>query len=181
MMDAARYATGKTFADFVASAHEYRELWTIGERRAEVPAEIVKQLCGCIDPVRIVVLNEDWCLDAVGSVPYIAKLAQLVPDIDVRIFGRDVNPDLMDAHLTKGGRSIPAAILYDRDWREMGWWGPRPCELQEWVKQTGVDLPKPDRYHYVRQWYARDRGASTLHELADLITAVTSRPGAVMR
>jgi hypothetical protein len=53
------------------------------------------------------VLSEDWCGDAVNSVPYLARLAELAPNLDLRVLARDENPDLMDAHLTRGSRSIP--------------------------------------------------------------------------
>ncbi len=168
-MDATRFATGQSFDDFVASAREYPELWRIGAKRAAVPASVVADLIGLAQPLHIVVLNEDWCLDAVSTVPPIAKLAEFVPMLDVRILGRDANPDLMDAHLTAGGRSIPMVIVYDRDWTERGWWGPRPAALQLWVKTVGATVAKAEKYHFVRTWYARDRGETTLRELADVI------------
>jgi hypothetical protein len=69
----------------------------------------------------------------------------------------------MDAHLTGGrSRSIPVIIVYDEDFNEMGWWGPRPGPLQEWVLGEGQALSKEDRYREVRRWYARDRGRTTL-------------------
>ncbi len=169
MMNATRFAAGQTFEEFVASATEYAELWRIGAKRAEVPASVVSDLITLARPLHVVVLNEDWCLDAVSTVPPIAKLAELVPDLDVRILGRDANPDLMNAHLTAGGRSIPVAIVYDENWNELGWWGPRPATLQEWVRITGKMVTKQEKYHYIRTWYARDRGETTLRELADIL------------
>ncbi len=169
MMNATRFATGQTFEDFVASAKEYPELWRLGAKRAEVPASVVADLMTLSQPLHLVVLNEDWCLDAVGTVPPIAKLGELIPELDVVIMGRDVNPDLMDAHLTGGGRSIPVVIAYDHEWKELGWWGPRPAPLQQWVKSVGMSVPKEEKYHYVRTWYARDRGETTLREVADLL------------
>lgn len=174
-MNAARFATGQTFDDFVASAKEYHELWRMGAKRAEVPASVVADLITLSQPLHLVVLNEDWCLDAVGTVPPIAKLGELVPDIDIVVMGRDLNPDLMDAHLTDGGRSIPLVIVYDDEWKELGWWGPRPAPLQQWVKSVGMSVPKEEKYHYVRTWYARDRGETTLREIADLLLRCCDR------
>jgi len=171
MMDATRYLTGQTFDEFVVSAVKYQELWMLGARRASVPADVIERLDTLTTPVHLLALNEDWCLDAVGSVPYVAKLASENALIDFRSLGRDANPDLMDTHLTGTSRSIPVVIAYDADWKELGWWGPRPRELQEWATTTGTVIPKPDRYHYIRHWYARDHGASTLRELADVLTS----------
>jgi len=169
MMDADRFLQGQTLEEFVTAAMKYQELWTLGAKRATVPADVIEQFDTLRTPVRFIALNEDWCLDAVGVVPYVSKLADEHPLVEFRSFGRDANPDLMDAHLTGKSRSIPVVIAYDVDWNELGWWGPRPAVLQEWVRAEGDLLPKPERYHYMRQWYARDRGATSLREIADMV------------
>jgi len=169
MMDADRFLKGQTFDEFVTTATKYQELWTLGAKRATVPADVIERFDTLRTPVRLIALNEDWCLDAVGVVPYVSKLAAENPLVEFRSFGRDANPDLMDAHLTGVSRSIPVVIAYDADWSELGWWGPRPTELQKWVKTEGDLLPKPERYHYMRQWYARDHGATPLREIADMV------------
>ena len=75
-----------------------------------------------------------------------------------------------DAHLTNGrSRSIPVVIVYDEEFNEVGWWGPRPSEVQRWVIDEGLSLPTPERYKIVRQWYAKDKGESTLRELLEVI------------
>lgn len=174
LMDATRYATGQPFEEFLSNVHKYEDLWHSVTKRVEIPAELVKQIeiTGC--PWHVVVVTEDWCIDAIATLPPLAKLADLVEGMDLRVFGRDSNPDLMDAHLTNGGRAIPIAILYDGDWIERGWWGPRPAPLQSWVKTTGITLEKSEKYREIRTWYARDHGKTTLREFADLITAAVT-------
>lgn len=168
-MDATRFVTGQTLEEFVAGATKYQELWTLGARRAAVPADVVERLRTLTSPVRLVALNEDWCLDAVGVIPYVSKLSEENRLVEFRNFSRDANPDLMDAHLTGVSRSIPVIIAYDSDWTELGWWGPRPRELQRWVMGEGAQLPKPERYLYMRQWYARDHGATPLREITAMV------------
>jgi thioredoxin family protein len=106
----------------------------------------------------------------VNTLPVIAKLASLVPEmVDLRVVGRDANPDLMDSHLTGTSRSIPVVIVLDDGYMDRGWWGPRPKELQAWTVGSGKALEKADRYREIRRWYARDRGLSTLEELVTLM------------
>ncbi len=169
MMDRSRFESAQTFTQFVESATNLAELWHIGAKRAEIEARIVCDLEKVSRRINIAILNEDWCLDAVGSVPYIAKLADLIAPLEVRLLGREANPDLMDSHLTNGGRSIPLAIVYDEDWREIGTWGPRPAPLQEWVRSTGLGLAPAEKYHHVRQWYARDHGKTSIRELVKVV------------
>ena len=121
------------------------------------------------------VMVEDWCGDAVNTVPLLARLAELVPSFDLRIVGRDASPDLMDAHLTAGTRSIPVVMALDGSFSECGWWGPRPTELQEWVVAEGVQLEKAERYRKVRTWYARDRGRTTLDEVLQILERASRR------
>ncbi len=85
---------------------------------------------------------------------------------------------LMDTHLTNGSRSIPVVIVYDEGFNELGYWGPRPTELQEWVLASGLQLPSKDRYREVRRWYARDRGRTTAHEVLDQIRSAIRRRAA---
>lgn len=172
MMNAARYSSGAPFADFVDHATKYEELWRIGWKHASVPAELVAELVDVRGPLHLVNLNEDWCFDAISTTPAIAKLAELLPCADLRVFGRDTNLDLMDAHLSgpEGkSRAIPVVIVYDGEWRERGWWGSRPAPLQEWVETEGPKLEKAEKYRYIRQWYARDHARTTLREIADLL------------
>jgi hypothetical protein len=90
-------------------------------------------------------------------------------DEDGALLGREANPDLMDAHLTNGSRSIPVVMVLDSRYEERGWWGPRPTELQAWVMREGMRLSKTDRYRELRRWYARDRGLTTLSEVVMLL------------
>ena len=63
--------------------------------------------------------------------PYLARLQEALPNFELRVLSRDENPDLMDAHLTNGTRSIPVVMILDQEFREVAWWGPRPRPLQE--------------------------------------------------
>lgn len=113
---------------------------------------------------RLLVLAADWCGDSANTVPVLARLVDLVPGLELRILERDQYLAVMDRYLTNGSRSIPVAIALDEDFRELGYWGPRPAVLQEWVMARKV-MPTPQRYAYARGWYARDKGESTLREL----------------
>jgi hypothetical protein len=178
LMDATRYAAGQTFEEFLSNVHEYEDLWHSVTKRVEIPAELIAEVETTACPWHVVVLTEDWCIDAITTVPPLATLAELVEGMDLRVFGRDDNPDLMNGHLTNGGRAIPIAILYDGDWIERGWWGPRPAPLQSWVKTIGITLEKPEKYREIRTWYARDHGKTTLREFVDLITTAAKEENA---
>jgi hypothetical protein len=162
------YRAGLTFADFLESAEANAELWKDIYRRATVSDEAVRRARRFIGKVCLLVVSADWCGDAVNTVPYIARLADDA-GLDLRIIDRDAHPHVIDAHLTRGARSIPVAILLDRSHREMNWWGPRPTVLQQWFQEQGKQLPGGERYRELRRWYATDRGHSTVDEIVRML------------
>jgi len=88
----------------------------------------------------------------------------------LRVLARDEFPEVVNAYLTNGTRSIPIAIGLDEEFRELGHWGPRPLPLQAWMLANKAMIPSPQRYAYARQWYARDRGVTTLEEMLNVVT-----------
>lgn len=145
-------------------------LWDGIYRRVSVPAWAVER-AAAIAPLRLLVITEDWCGDAVNTVPVVARLAEETPGVELRVLPRDSFPAVMDRYLTGGSRSIPIVIGLDRSFRELGHWGPRPTELQAWVMANKETMPKDERYAKVRQWYARDRGETTLREVLAAVGA----------
>lgn len=158
------------FHDFVAASESHRGLWEGIYRLARVPDWAVDALGG--QSLRLLVLAEDWCGDASNTVPFLARWAEVAPGADLRILRRDENVAVMHRYLTNGTRSIPIVILLDAEFTEIGFWGPRPVALQEWVLARKGSMPKAELYPQVRKWYARDRGETTLRE-------VLARAGAV--
>ena len=114
---------------------------------------------------RLLVIAEDWCGDASSTIPIVARFADTVPGMELRLIRRDEYPELMDRYLTNGSRSIPIVIVLDESFQELGHWGPRPAALQAWVLENRPKVPKAELYPQVRKWYARDRGETTLREV----------------
>ena len=166
-----RFARALPFGEFVAAARKHPELWRDMAARARVPMEMVLRARELLAPRHLLVLLEDWCGDAINSVPYLDALASAVPQLDLRVLQRDRHPDLMDAHLSLGGRrAIPVVIVLDEQYQERGWWGSRPVALQQWFETPEAQaMTSGDRYREIRRWYARDRGWTTLSEVIDLL------------
>lgn len=172
----ALWDSGQTFDTFVAASGTHRALWEGIYRIARLP----DWAGGAVLPGvrRLLVIAEDWCGDAVNTVPILAKLADATPGLELRIILRDPNPEVMDRYLTNGSRSIPIVIALDEEFRELGHWGPRPFELQRWVMDHRATVPKSELYPKVRTWYARDRGETTVREVLGIAGAATAGPPA---
>jgi Thioredoxin len=164
-----RYNAGMTWEQFLQGAKKNQDLWRAVYKLARVPQESVDRVRSLHGRWHLLILSEDWCGDAVNTVPLVVRLVEGAPDLDCRLLARDENPDIMDTHLTNGSRSIPLVIVLDEQYQECRWWGPRPRELQEWVLTQGLALPKEERYREVRRWYVRDRGLTTVREVVEML------------
>ena len=158
------------FEPWLAAAEDLVDLWTSAYGRASADPAMVARAEDVVGEWKLIVLTEDWCLDATATVPPVARLAEAARNVELRVLDRDDHLDLMDAHLTNGrARSIPVVILLDASGAERAWWGPRPSDLQAWFEGAGQEVEKEARYRELRKWYARDRGASTVREVVEMI------------
>ncbi|MBA3343623.1 MAG: thioredoxin family protein [Gemmatimonadaceae bacterium] len=164
-----RFAGGESFSALLSRPKGNDDLWNAVYKRAELDRDALDRLTRVTGEWHLLVLNEPWCGDSLNILPVIARLEEASSNIDMRMIGRDTNPDLMSAHLTGTSRSIPIVLVLDDSFAERGWWGPRPAALQRWVLEEGLALPKPDRYRHIRGWYARDRGKAVVSEILGII------------
>jgi hypothetical protein len=176
-----RFRGATTFEALLGSVQKNVELWTAMWRHARVDEEYVRRVSALPGRWHLLALSEDWCGDAVNTVPVVARLAERCPNVELRVLARDENPDIMDAHLTGTSRSIPVIIVLDDAYEERGWWGPRPTVLQHWVSGQGQLLEKSARYREARTWYARDRGRTTLEEVVSIMERAAAADAARAR
>ena len=137
------------------------------------PNEKLVRLVKAIDkPTYWIVLTEAWCGDAAQNLPIIAGLASLNLNISLKLLLRDENPDVMDAYLTNGGRSIPKLIVADENLTVMNTWGPRPQPVQDILmemKDKG-DFSYDEFGIEAHTWYAKDRTMTLQKELIELLS-----------
>lgn len=146
------------------------------DKTVKITDSLEKVIANIDKPQTWVVLTESWCGDAAQNVPVIEKLASLNSNIELRLFLRDENLDIMDNYLTNGGRSIPKLIIFDKDSEEeLGTWGPRPAKLQEiydeWRNSTDK-VPYKEFNVTLQKWYAKDKSLAMQAELETLISSM---------
>lgn len=163
---AEQWQKAMTYQQFLEGSRSNRGLWEGLYRLARIPDWAIA--AGAERSRKMLVLVEDWCGDASNTIPILARWADESPAVELRILKRDENPALMSRYLTNGSRSIPIVIVLDGELNELGHWGPRPRALQKWVMENRATIPKAELYPQVRQWYARDRGESTIREVAEI-------------
>jgi hypothetical protein len=169
------WEAGIGWEEYLAGVMKHEDLWHHHWENATVPEGIAARLADLPGPRRVLVLTEDWCGDAVRSVPVIVKALLEAERVEVRLIDIGHHPDLIDRHLTKGAKAIPVAIAADGEGNEIGWWGPRPAPLQSLLRDRIREKGRPKKenlgsfYAPIMGWYKRDEGRTTLDELLVLL------------
>jgi hypothetical protein len=116
-------------------------------------------------------LVEAWCGDVAHNIPPFAKMAVSVPKVSLSLLLRDENPEVMDAYLTNGSRSIPKVIALKKDTLEVLWtWGPRPEPAQSlFFELRDKGEPKTAIAEELQKWYNQDKGQTLQKEILELV------------
>ena len=113
-----RFAQGLTFAQYLAQMRTNKERFEKRMADAELTPADLEGLRG--RKLRILVITEDWCGDALVGFPALARLVADAPDVEMRVFLRDANPDVMDQYLKRGlYRTIPVIVFFDEQMNEL--------------------------------------------------------------
>lgn len=120
MVTKERFAQGLTLPQYLAQMGMNRERFVRALDAAPVRPEDTRVLERLGNATKLLVITEDWCPTSLAYVPGVAKLVESRPSIEMRIFLRDENPDVMDQFLKKGlYRSIPVFAFFDEHMDEL--------------------------------------------------------------
>ena len=91
---------------------------------------------------RVVVIGEDWCPDVYRGMPIIGRIAE-VSGMDMKVFPRDENLDIMDEFLKNGEfRSIPVFVFYNADQGYLCHWIERPETVTKEMGELNAAIDK---------------------------------------
>lgn len=142
------------------------------DKTVKIPDSVAEQFRNVEGNYSWIVLTESWCGDAAQSMPAMNLLANLAPNIHMKVVLRDDNLDLMGAFLTNGSRSIPKLLVFDEDKQAVvQTWGPRPTVATKMVyayKEEHGQLT-PEFKKDLQVWYNKDKSQSIIEDLTHLI------------
>ena len=119
------------------------------------------------------IITESWCGDAAHVIPALNKMAELNPNIDVKLVLRDENLELMDMFLTKGGRAIPKVIMIDDETGAvLSTYGPRPSEASSYVNRFVAKNGSltPEFKEDLQHWYNGDKGQNIINDVIEILS-----------
>lgn len=146
-------------------------------KTATISSDLVKLIENSGRSMKWLVITEAWCGDAAQNIPYMAKLADELSKVDLRLVYRDEHPKLMNDYLTNGSKSIPKLIVLDAEkLYPLAVWGPRPQEVQKMVIEYRDRLdPKPTYDEFsvkVQQWYNENKNQTLESELFSIFRKI---------
>ena len=136
-----RFAQGLTYEAYKAQMTRNRERFDTNEQTVELRSDDIAFFAELDGPLHVLVLAEDWCGDVIANLPVLGRLAAESGTLDIRVFLRDQNLDLIDQYLKDGQfRSIPVFVFFDAAFQELGHWIERPARMTELQSAMRRDL-----------------------------------------
>ena len=127
-----RFEQGMTYDAFKDQMTRNQERFAENERLLQLDPDDLAAFKQLAQPLNVLVLAEDWCGDVIDNLPVLGGLAEASGKLNLRIFLRDQNLDLMDQYLNKGEfRSIPVFVFFENDFNELGRFIERPESVTE--------------------------------------------------
>jgi hypothetical protein len=165
---------GQTWPQFRDAIDARPQLWARVRSIVAIPDAVV-QRAQALGTWKLMIVADDDCSDSGNSLPYIARLAELAPNLELRIVPDELGQHVKEAHRAPDGRAaFPLLVLLDDGWHDRGCWVERPAQLQWWYMTRGHLLMDSDVDSYRREkqgFYDFDHGESTLNEVLGMIEA----------
>ena len=165
------YQAGQTFDEFMSAAVSRKALWDGNYARSmEIDRTLIDRARAVGGTWRFLVVAMDSCSDSVNTIPYLARLVEMVDGFDMRIVNSRVGRKVMREHPTPDGRaSTPTVLLLDDHWNERGCFIERPPALRDWILENPEDLNDSDIFERKMAWYGEDAGEQTLEEVLAIL------------
>ena len=134
-----RFTRGKMYQEYLDTGVRNREQFddnyeslVISEEQQAALTALAAQPNG---PDHMVIIGEDWCPDVYRGMPVGVRIAEAL-GIEVRIFERDLNKDMIAEYLQDGEfESIPVYIFYNAEHIELANFIERPALANEQMDQ----------------------------------------------
>ena len=153
MVTKERFAQGMTFQQYLDQMTSNKDKFLEAMGAVHVTPQDRAVVAGRGETLNVLVLTEDWCGDALTNFPVLARLVEGLPNVEMRVFLRDQNPDLMDQYLNRGiYRSIPVFVFFDDHMKEVARFVERPPKITEYMDQKQLELRRALRAQHGDEW-----------------------------
>ncbi len=153
MVTKERFKQGMTFRQYLDQMGTNKEKFVQFLNEIKITPEDKTALDRHGKKLNVLVITEDWCGDALYNLPVMAKMVEGNPNIEMRVFLRDKNPDLMDQYLNQGiYRSIPVFAFFDESMNELARFIERPPAQTEEIEKKMLEVRRALRAERYLEW-----------------------------
>jgi hypothetical protein len=166
------FGSGQRFPDFLAAAKARREGWLKMADSARVDDALVARAKAVGGTWHLLVVAIDACGDSMNNVPYLAKLSELVPGLDLRIVLPVNGRPVQDTHRSLDGRTAtPTIVLLDSKGNDVGCIVELPKAIREWAHGVRGTVSSDSLHAGIRTFYAANRGVAITTEAVEMLEA----------
>ncbi len=142
-----RFEQGLTYDEYKAQMTRNQERFAANEQALVLTPQDVAAFKNLPQPLNVLVIAEDWCGDVINNLPILGRIAAESGKLNLRVFLRDQNLDLIDQYLNQGKfRSIPVFVFFDDQFHEIGRFIERPASVtarnEEYRKKMYAEHPE---------------------------------------
>jgi hypothetical protein len=153
MVTRERFRQGMTFQQYLDQMTTNKDKFLETLEAVELTPEDRAVFAQRRAPLNVLVITEDWCGDALTNFPVLARMVEGAPNVEMRVFLRDQNPDLMDQYLNRGiYKSIPVFVFFDEQMKELARFVERPPKVTEYMEQKQLELRRALRAQHADEW-----------------------------
>ena len=142
-----RYSEGSTYEDYIDQLSDTRQRFNEHEatfQLASVDAQYFQQEVQRLGPLKVLAIVEDWCPDVHRGLPIMASIASAA-GMDLRVFPRDKNLDIMNLYLRDGKfMSIPVFAFFDQQLSPLCHWIERPVAATRYMEKVAAELSEQE-------------------------------------
>ncbi len=178
-----RYSQGFTYETYLNQVGDTRQRFAEHEaafKLASADAPFFKDVVKRLGNIKVVAIVEDWCPDVHRGLPVLEAIVQ-ASGMDMRVFPRDKNLDIMNLYLNQGKfMSIPVFAFFDQNLNPLCHWIERPKAATRFMEEISAELTKQKMSEEELRRERRKRSApladnwrqETVKELKELLTKV---------
>ncbi|MHA2305289.1 MAG: thioredoxin family protein [Candidatus Hodarchaeales archaeon] len=138
-------------------------------------------------PVNILVAATTWCWDSQTNVPFLVRIAEHSPNVNLKIFNKDKFPFIIDR--INNGEKVPQALIFSKDFYYIDRWVEKTklayklyAEIYDefnWDKEKKSEFIKEYRKRFLK--HRKEIGKALIQEIryilerTDSIQASTAR------
>ena len=122
-----KFSTGLKYDTFLKKygTDSQQKKWQVVHQQVALKPVQRELLTSFQREMKIIVMAGTWCGDCVNQLPIFNHFSAACPQLDVRFFDRDDNPDLGEQLMTCGAARVPAVLFLSEDFFVCGRYGDR--------------------------------------------------------